>query len=42
MIPQWVITLVTEWILGKKTGSITINFFKGGVTNIVKQESIKG
>ena len=41
MIPIWVIELIKEWIIGGRTGSITINFFKGGVTNVEKNESVK-
>ena len=28
-----IIDLITEWITHKKTGSIQINFFKGGISN---------
>jgi len=41
MIPAWIIELITDWFLKKKTGSITLNFFKGNITNVVKNESIK-
>ena len=35
------IALIKEWIDNRKTGSITINFFKGGIANLIKKESIK-
>jgi len=35
------IVLATEWLLTKKIGSITFNFFKGGIANFVKNESGK-
>ena len=35
------IDIIRQWIESKKTGSIQINFFKGGVANLVKKESIK-
>lgn len=41
MIPDWIVTLIMHWIIKNKTGSITINFFEGGITNVVKKESIK-
>ena len=40
-MPKWVIDIIEAWIVNKKTGSITINFFQGGISNIVKSESIK-
>jgi len=33
--------LIEEWIFKKRTGKIVINFFKGGISNVEKQESIK-
>jgi hypothetical protein len=36
-----VIALLREWIEKKKVGKITINFFKGGITNITIEESKK-
>lgn len=33
--------LLKEIVAQRFTGSITLNFFQGGITNIVKQESIK-
>jgi len=35
------INIIKDWIDRKKTGSIQINFFKGGISNIIKQESEK-
>ena len=34
-------SIIKEWIDSRKTGSIQINFFKGGIANLVKKESIK-
>ena len=33
--------LVKDWINKKKIGSIKINLFKGGITNVELKESIK-
>jgi hypothetical protein len=33
--------IIREWIEQKKVGKITINFFKGGITNVVIEESKK-
>lgn len=41
MIPEWVLTLIKEWIKNKNTGSITINFFKGGISSVKKETVIK-
>lgn len=38
---SWLIEYLTPLIVGKFTGNIQINFFMGGVTNVVKTESIK-
>lgn len=35
------VALIREWIEQKKVGKITINFFKGGITNINIEESKK-
>ena len=35
------IALIKKWIEQKKTGSIQINFYKGGISNINLKESIK-
>lgn len=32
---------IAEWIAAKKTGSIQINFFKGGIPNINLTQCIK-
>lgn len=39
MIPEWVLTFIKLWIKDKRTGSITINFFKGGITNIKEERT---
>ena len=33
--------LINEWIRNKKTGKIVINFFKGGISSISKEEMMK-
>lgn len=33
--------IIRQWIDSKKTGSIQINFFKGGIANLIKKESVK-
>ena len=33
--------LIKEWVKTNKVGSITINFFKGGISNVELKESIK-
>ena len=38
---QWIIDILKLAIDNKFTGSITVNFFKGGVSNINRHESIK-
>jgi hypothetical protein len=35
------ILLIKDWMSKKKTGSIKINFFKGGIANVNLEESIK-
>lgn len=35
------IKLIKEWIDQKKTGSITVNFFKGGLASVKKEEVLK-
>ena len=35
------IALIKEWIETKKVGSITVNFFKGGISSVKKEETIK-
>jgi hypothetical protein len=41
MIPEWVLQIISEWINKHLTGSLTINFFRGGVTSIKKEETVK-
>jgi len=36
-----IIELSRQWLLSKRIGSITFNFFKGGVANYIKNESGK-
>ena len=38
---SWVFDLLTKLVVEEYTGKIEINFFKGGVTNVNKFESIK-
>ena len=33
--------LIQEWLEKGKVGSITINFFKGGISSVNKNETIK-
>lgn len=35
------ILIIKDWVNKKKTGSIKINTFKGGITNVEYIESIK-
>ena len=35
------IKLIQKWIEDKKVGSLTINFFKGGVSSVKLEETIK-
>jgi len=36
-----VLILIKDWISKKKVGSISINFFKGGVSSVKLEETIK-
>ena len=36
-----IIELSRQWLLSKRIGSITFNFFKGGIANYIKNESGK-
>ena len=36
-----VVILIKDWVNKKKTGSIKINYYKGGVSNVEFKESIK-
>jgi len=38
---EHLIAILDEWMEKKKVGSILINFFKGGIPNIIKNESQK-
>ena len=40
MIPEWLIKLIKSWIIESRTGSLTINFYKGGIRNVNKTETI--
>jgi len=35
------IELIKNWIFEKKTGSIQVNFFRGGISSIKKEETVK-
>ena len=37
----WLVGILTQAIEGKFTGKIEINFFKGGIANVVRSESLK-
>lgn len=41
MIPVWLLELIDKWIKEKTTGNIKINFFKGGIANIIESRSVK-
>lgn len=41
MTLEEVIKHVAEWVANKKTGSIQINIFKGGISNINLTQCIK-
>jgi hypothetical protein len=41
MTLEEVIKYISDWISGKKTGSIQINMFKGGISNITLTQSVK-
>jgi len=36
-----VIELIKVWKQQKKVGSITVNFFKGGITSVKVEETLK-
>ena len=38
---QAIVDISREWLENRKIGSLTFNFFKGGVANYIKKESIK-
>ena len=38
---QKIVKLITQWLKEKRVGSITVNFFKGGISSIKKDETVK-
>ena len=36
-----IIELIKRWIEEKKVGNLTVNFFKGGISSIKLEETIK-
>ena len=38
---QGIAKLCYEWLKERKVGSLTFNFFKGGVANVMMNESLK-
>lgn len=38
---QWLVEKIKNAVEAKFTGKIEINFFKGGITNVVVSESFK-
>jgi len=36
-----IIQLIQEWVTKGKTGKIVINFFKGGISSVSKEETVK-
>lgn len=38
---NWINDIIQRLIADKFTGNIQINFFKGGITNVTRVESIK-
>lgn len=41
MVFEWIVSIIKSAIDSRYTGSIKINFFLGGITNIEKNESVK-
>ena len=41
MITDWLFKLIHENIASKITGKIEINFFDGGITNVMIKESVR-
>lgn len=41
MIPKNLVVLIEKWMEEKKVGKITISFFKGGISSIKKEETLK-
>ena len=40
-LPVWIVEELRVWIQSRKTGSLEISFFQGGVSNVVRKESLK-
>ena len=40
-MPEDLMEIIQTWKTTKKTGSIQINFFKGGIANLIIKESVK-
>lgn len=38
---EQLIRIIKEWIDSRKVGSITINFFKGGISSVKLEKTIK-
>ena len=38
---KYLLDLIREWIEKHKVGSLTINFFKGGVSSVKMEETVK-
>ena len=38
---KWVMDVIWSWVAGRKVGSVTINFFKGGISSIKEEITIK-
>lgn len=36
-----ILAILKQWVVEKKVGSVTINFFKGGITTINLNETVK-
>lgn len=41
MIIDWLLNLISDKLKKKFTGTIKINAFQGGITNVIIEESIK-
>lgn len=38
---QWIFDILKVLVDKRFTGSLTLNFFEGGIANVIKKESIK-
>lgn len=38
---QSIVTMLNEWARKRKVGSIQVNFFKGGITTVNLNETVK-